>query len=172
MNKSTKGKQGTRGTKQIIEENRQTVDFYFYVFTISNIVYLILRYLLFWDSFTAKFIALYSLTAIFSSIAYYFIRYAGKPILDERGIAIDYSSDLSMSGHICEYAKDVILFSVIQYVLSLISNYFWLALTIIPIYVFVKIWQNFLGPWFFEPAPEEEQQDQKKQKVKTKVIRR
>ncbi|RNA10890.1 transmembrane protein -like [Brachionus plicatilis] len=172
MNKTTKGKQGTRGTKQIIEENRQTVDFYFNVFTISNVAYLIIRYLLFWDTFSAKFILLYTLTAFTSLVAYYFISYVGKPILDEKGIAVDYSSDLNMSGHVSEYAKDVILFSVIQYILSLISNYFWFALIILPLYVFVKIWQNFLGPWFFEPAPEEEPQDQKKQKTKTKVIRR
>lgn len=172
MNKSTKGKQGTRGTKQIIEENRQTVDFYFNVFVISNVVYLILRYLLFWDSFTAKFIALYLVTALISFIAYYFISYVGKPILDESGKPSDYNSDLNLTGHVSEYAKDIILFSAIQYILSLISNYFWFALIIIPLFVLIKVWKNFLGPWFFEPAPEEESQDQKKQKVKTKFIRK
>ncbi|CAF0771613.1 unnamed protein product [Brachionus calyciflorus] len=173
MNKSTKGKQATKGTKQIIEENRQTVDLYFNIFWISNIAYLVLRYILFWETFTAKFITLYTITALFAFAAYYFISYVGKPITDDSGLAVDYNTDLNMNGHISEYAKDIILFSVIVYTLSLISNYFWLTLLIAPFYGFVKLWQNFLGPWFFAPAPEEEEtKDQKKQKVKTKVIRR
>ena len=43
-----KGKQATRGTKQILEENEQTVKFYFNVTSISQVIYLVVVYLLFW----------------------------------------------------------------------------------------------------------------------------
>lgn len=161
MNRTPKGKQGTRGEKQIIEENRQTIDLYFNIVAISNIAYFVIRYLIFWESFTTKFIALYTFTALASCGAYYFISYMGKS-----------GSDLNMQGHISEYAKDVILFSVIVYILSLISNYFWLTILVAPIYVFYLLWKNFLGPWFFAPAPEtdESQDQQKKQKKRGKLF--
>lgn len=174
MNKQTKGKQATRGQKQIVEENRQTVDLYFNIFAISNVAYLVLRYLLFWQSFTAKFIVFYTITALASGAAYYFISYVGRPIKDENGVVIDAGSDLNMQGHISEYAKDVIIFSCLIYVLTLLSNYFWLGLLVAPAYAFYLIWKNFLGPWFFAPAPEtdETQADPKKQKEKRRIIRK
>jgi hypothetical protein len=173
MLKSNKGKKATRGEKQILEENVETINFYFYMYASSNLAYLALTYFLFWESFTTKFVLLYSLTAFVSSIAYYFITYMGKPIRDESGAIIGAGSDLNMEGHISEYAKDAIIFSVIVLALSLISSYFWLALIVVPVYVFYLLWKNFLGPWFFAPAPEEDPaQDQKKVKEKRKIIRR
>lgn len=98
MNKATKGKQGTRGEKQILEENNSTISYYYYVFVISNFGYLALRYLLFWESFTGKFIVLYALTALVASVAYYFISYMGRPIKDESGAVVGAGSDLNMQG--------------------------------------------------------------------------
>jgi hypothetical protein len=175
MNKSSKGKQATRGEKQILEENRQTVDFYFYVFLISNVTYLTLRYVFFWSTFTAKFIFLYAFTASLSSGAYYFISYVGRPVKDEAGVIVGAGSDLNLPGHISEYAKDVVLFAAICYALTLVSDYFWLTLLVVPCYVFYKLWVNFLGPWFFAPAPEtdaDQDGNQKKPKEKRKIIRR
>lgn len=172
MNKP-KGKQGTRGEKQVIEENRQTIDFYFNVLWISNLTYFILRYLLFWETFTAKFIFFYVFTGSLASGAYYFISYMGRPIVEE-GVIVGAGSDLNLPGHISEYAKDIILFSCIVYVLTLVSDYFWLTLLVAPLYAFYKLWVNFLGPWFFAPAPEDsnDANDQKKPKEKRKIIRR
>ena len=174
MNKQAKGKQGTRGEKQILIENESTIKFYFNVYAGANFGYLLLRYLFFWQSFTTKFIVLYALTLTLSSVAYYFITYMGRPIRDETGNIVGAGSDLNMSGHISEYAKDVILFTTIVYILTLLSDYFWLTLIVAPVYVFYILWKNFLGPWFFAPAPEEDpsQQDAKKQKEKRRIIRR
>ena len=54
MLKSNKGKKATRGEKQILEENVQTINFYFYMYAGSNVVFLTLTYLLFWESFTTS----------------------------------------------------------------------------------------------------------------------
>ena len=173
MNKASKGKQGTRGEKQILEENEQTIKFYFNVFAGTNLIYLAIRYLFFWESFSTKFMILYGLTSALSGAAYYFINRMGKPLVDESGKIIGAGSDLNMQGHISEYAKDVILFASIVFVFTLISDYFWLLLLVAPCYAFFLIWKNFLGPWFFAPAPEpDEQQDQKKVKEKRRIIRR
>lgn len=91
-------KQATRGEKQILDENQSTVNYYFKVLVISNGVYLTLRYLFFWESFVAKFIVLYALTALVASIAYYFISYMGRPMRDESGAVIGAGSDLNMQG--------------------------------------------------------------------------
>jgi hypothetical protein len=173
MNKGTKGKQATRGEKQILLENESTIKFYLYVYGISNGAYLLLRFLFFWSSFTAKFMVLYGLTLAMSSGAFYFISYVGRPLRDETGAVTGAGSDLNMPGHISEYAKDVILFSAIVYILAIVTDYGWLALLVVPAYVFYILWKNVLGPWFFAPAPEEDpQQDQKKPKEKRKIIRR
>ena len=174
MNKGQKGKQATRGEKQILEENAQTINFYFKVLSISNLSYLALRYVFFWDSFTFKFMFLFGLTSALSWAAYNFMAYMGRPILDEYGKPMSAGSDLNMKGHISEYFKDIILFvSIIVYPPTLISNYFWLLLIIAPVYAFVLLWKNVLGPWFFAPAPEEPaEQDQKKVKEKRRIIRK
>jgi hypothetical protein len=174
MNKSTKGKQGTRGLKQVLIENKETIDFYFKVLSGSNSIYLIARYLLFWESFTSLYIVLFSLTTALSWFSWYFMKNMATPELDEMGVTIGAGSDLNMQGHISEYFKDIILFTVIVHALSLITDYFWLLLIVAPIYLFVLLWKNFLGPWFFAPAPEEDdtkQNDQKKVKEKKKIIR-
>jgi hypothetical protein len=173
MNKTPKGKQATRGEKLILEENEQTIKFYFNVYAGSSIVYFVIRYFLFWESFTTKFMILFALTSTLSGAAYYFINRMGKPLVDENGKVIGAGSDLNMQGHISEYAKDIILFAAIVFFSTLISDYFWLLLLVAPCYAFYLIWKNFLGPWFFAPAPEpDEQQDQKKVKEKRRIIRR
>ena len=172
MNKP-KGKQATRGLKQILEENTETIKFYFNLLAISNGVFLAIRYLLFWESFTTKYIVLFGFTSILSWLAFYFMKSMTTPEFNENGTIIGPGSDLNMQGHISEYLKDVIIFSAIVQSLSLISDYFWLLLIVAPCYVFYLLWKNFLGPWFFAPAPEEnnEQQQEKKVKEKRKFIR-
>ena len=171
-----KGKQATRGEKQILEENRQTIDAYFKLFAASHLIYLAVRYLLFWDSFTSLYIGLFVMTSLFAAAGYYFLSYIGQPLRDERGVVQAAGSDLNMQGHVSEYAKDVIIFAAIVYTLTLVSNYFWLTLLVAPVYLFVLLWRNVLGPWFFAPGPEADAdgdaQQNKKTKEKRRIIRR
>jgi hypothetical protein len=173
MNKTSKGKLGTRGMKTILEENAQTMKIFFYAFAGSNVIYLILRFLFFWESFSGKFIALYSLTLLVQTISYFYMNSMSTPIYaDDNKTIIDPGSDLNMIGHISEYLKDAILFPIIVYAFSLYTNYAWLLLLVVPIYAFVKLWKSVIGPWIFAPAPEDGQEpDQKKVKEKKKVIR-
>lgn len=174
MSKVTKGKQATRGLKLILVENQETVQFYLRVLTISSLTYLAVQYLFFWDNFTTKYISLFIITSSIALLAFYFMKKMAKPEMDEGGLIIGAGSDLNMQGHISEYFKDIILFTVIVHALSLFSNYLWFTLIIVPIYGFILIWKNFLGPWFFAPAPENQEQadpNQKKVKEKKKIVR-
>ena len=175
MNKSAKGKQGTRGMKTILDENVQTMKIFYYAFAGSNIIYLILRFLFFWDSFTTKYVILYSFTLLVQSISYFYMKSMSTPIYDDdKKTIIDPGSDLNMIGHISEYLKDAILLPIIVYTFSLYTNYAWLLLLIAPIYAFVKLWKSLIAPWIFAPAPEDnnaEQDNQKKVKEKRKIVR-
>ena len=123
MNKSSKGKQGTRGEKQILQDNADTVKFYFNVLAASNVAYLALRYLFFWESFTTKFVVLFTLTSLLSWASFYFMKYMAKPILAEDNVTvISAGSDLNMQGHVSDYLKDIMLYSPIVYIFSLVSN--------------------------------------------------
>eukprot|EP00106_Octopus_bimaculoides_P016368 XP_014783810.1 PREDICTED: transmembrane protein 208-like [Octopus bimaculoides] len=53
------------------------------------------------------------------------------------------------------HSKDLILMTCIVQILSLISNYFWLLWLVVPGRAFYLLWVNILAPWFFAPAPEE-----------------
>lgn len=170
-----KGKQGTRGAQQILTENQETIKFYNIVVFGSNSVYLLLRYLFFWDTFTTKFVTFYSIAAILQFISFYYLKSMATPIYDdEKKTLIDPGSDLNMKGHISEHLKDIILLPAIIYLVSLVTNYAWLGMLVIPAVAFYKLWVNILGPWFFAPAPEGDnvnEQNQKKVKQKTRIIR-
>ena len=166
------GKQATRGQKQILEENKQTVAFYFNVVLLSNVTFLAANSIFFWSAFTAKFIILYVLTAAVSFGAFYFMKGMATPTLSSTGEVIDSGSDLNMEGHFSEYLKDIILFIAGVQILSLITSYAWILLVVIPIFAFYKLWVLVLAPWFFAPAPEDQGDAGKEdKKPKTRVQR-
>lgn len=153
-----KGKQGTKGQKQILEENKQTLNFYLYIILGVNVVYFVAQYFIFNESFTTMVIVL-SILAVGTHLGCY------KFLSSIAGSGID----LNMKEGMAEHAKDVLLLTVIIQGLALISNYFWLLWLIAPGYAFYLLWVNILGPWFFAEAPEV---DDKKQKKMDRKMRR
>jgi hypothetical protein len=177
MNKA-KGKQATRGLKQIIEENEVTRNFYTKFYVTANIVYVLVRYLLFWDSFELKYMVVYSLTSFVQLMALLYMIHISQPVYSDDSAnkkIIDYNMDLNMAGggNMCEYLKDLILLPAFVYLLSLYSNYAWFLLLAIPVYVVVKLWNTVLAPWIFAPAPDQsmDNNESKKVKEKRKIIR-
>ncbi len=176
MNKP-KGKQATRGLKQIIEENEVSRKFYMRFYLITNLVYVVLRYAFFWTSFESKFIIVYSLSSFVQLLALVYMVHISQPVYSDDSESkkiIDYNMDLNMAGggNMCEYLKDLILLPAFVYLLSLYTNYAWFLLLAIPVYVVVKLWTTVLAPWIFAPAPEpNEAAESKKAKEKRKTIR-
>jgi len=73
-----------------------------------------------------------------------------------------------MNEGMAEHMKDLILLTAATQVLSTLSNYFWLLILLAPGRAGYILWVNFIGPWFFAPAPEVDEKKAKKAERKMK----
>ncbi|XP_076469962.1 transmembrane protein 208-like isoform X2 [Babylonia areolata] len=165
-----KGKQGTRGQKQIVEENKATLSFYRYILIAVNAVFFSVYFLLFWDQFTALPMTMWVVSVAASAGGYQFMASMGRPTFSE-GTLVDCGVDLNMEAGMAEHLKDLILLTSIVQTLSLLSNYFWLLLLLVPGRGLYMLWVNILGPWFFAEAPEQPVDDKKAKKMERKMKR-
>ncbi len=164
-----KGKQGTKGQKQIVEDNKATLNFYLYVICGANALYLCITFLLFWDSFTTLYILLLGTTSAIYVGSYKFMASMARATYDPAGGALlDGGIDLNMEQGMAEHSKDLILLTAGVQVLSLLSNYFWLLLLLAPARAFYMLWVNILSPWIFAEPPEVDEKKQKKMERKMK----
>ncbi|XP_076449396.1 transmembrane protein 208-like [Babylonia areolata] len=166
-----KGKQGTRGQKQIVEENKSTLVFYRNILLAVNVLYFTVYFIFFWDNFTTLPVMM-TLTAVSMSVgSYHFMNSMAQPTYNQ-GTLVDSGIDLNMEAGMAEHApEDIILLTTIVQSLSLISNYFWLFLLLAPARAFYMLWVNVLGPWFFAEAPEQPVDDKKAKKLERKMKR-
>ena len=77
-----------------------------------------------------------------------------------------------MASGLAEHVKDAIILTAIAQILSLLSNYFWLALSFAPLRLFWMAWKSIIAPWLFAPAPEKEEIDEKKQRKLDRKMKR
>jgi len=163
-----KGKQATKGQKQILEENAQTMKFYTYIILGANVIYLAASYLLFWDSFTTFYMFLFGVTTAVYCGTYKFMSSMARASFGPDGSLLDGGIDLNMNEGMAEHMKDLILLTAATQVLSTLSNYFWLLILLAPGRAGYILWVNFIGPWFFAPAPEVDEKKAKKAERKMK----
>nr|ABI52781.1 DUF788 membrane protein [Argas monolakensis] len=165
-----KGKQGTKGQKQIVEENKQTIKFYSIMGAAATVVYVAVMATIFNSSFQL----FYWILTVFALLVYggciQAMRYMAKSSYSESGQLLDGGIDLNMEAGIAEHIKDLVILTAVVQTLSLLSNYLWLFWLLAPGRAFYLLWVNILGPWFFQaPAPEV---DEKKQKKLERKMRR
>lgn len=158
-----KGKVGTKGQKQIVEENKQTIKFYSIMAVAALAVHLVVHLVLWRDLITLS----YTLLFVFSMLVYggciQTMRYMARAAYSESGQLLDGGIDLNMAqAGMGEHLKDLIILTACIQTLSLVSTYVWFFWLLAPGYAFYLLWVNILGPWFFQPAPPE--MDEKKQK--------
>ncbi|XP_019871652.1 transmembrane protein 208 [Aethina tumida] len=164
-----KGKQGTKGAKQIVTENADTLSFYRNMAIISNAVSLII--LVFYNSGIS--IALYLFSCIIYIASYQFMVYMAKPTYSESGQLLDSGVDLNMEGGISEHIKDIIILTAgCQILSSLISNYFWYLWLLAPARGFHIVWKNILSPYIFQEAPAQPEENEKKQRKLERKMKR
>ncbi|XP_015250560.1 transmembrane protein 208 [Cyprinodon tularosa] len=160
-----KGKVGTKGKKQIYEENEATLKFYTRVILGANAIYAAVNFLVFYSSST-----LWTWLLLLFALAVYVGSYRSmsamaKPAFAEDGSLVDGGIDLNMEQGMAEHLKDVILLTAIVQVLSTISSYFWYLWWLAPARALHLLWVNFLGPWFMAENPSApEEVNEKKQK--------
>ncbi|XP_078132738.1 transmembrane protein 208 isoform X2 [Sander vitreus] len=140
-----KGKVGTKGKKQIYEENQATLKFYTRVILGANLL-LVFALAVYVGSYRSM-----------SAMA--------KAVFAEDGSLLDGGIDLNMEQGMAEHLKDVILLTAIVQVLSTISSYFWYLWLLAPARAVHLLWVNFLGPWFMAESPSaSEEVNEKKQR--------
>ncbi|KAB0792303.1 hypothetical protein PPYR_14262 [Photinus pyralis] len=164
-----KGKQATKGAKQIVEENVSTLNFYRNMAIASNATSLII--LVFYNSPISIFLYLFSCFVYIAS--YQFMVYMAKTKHSETGQLVDSGVDLNMEGGIAEHVKDIIILTAgCQLLSSAISTYFWLLWLLAPARGFWLAWKNILAPYFFQEAPVDPAANEKKQKKLERRMRR
>ncbi|XP_036331713.1 transmembrane protein 208 [Rhagoletis pomonella] len=172
MAPSQKGKQGTKGAKQIVEENKATLKFYRNM-AIGCSAGTVLINLIFFGISTVTvimgIIAVLSLTA-----AVQFMVFMSRPKYSESGTILDSGNDLNMEGGIAENVKDLIILTSGTLLLSLLSNYFWFLLLLAPLRAVWMLWGSVIQPWLSQrnAANQEPELDEKKQRKLERKMRR
>ncbi|XP_067012322.1 transmembrane protein 208 [Anabrus simplex] len=166
-----KGKQGTKGQKQILEENQATLNFYRNMVFIANGIYLTVMCIIA-DTYGVSTILLFLFSAAAYIGSYQFMAYMARPNYSDSGQLLDTGVDLNMEGGIAEHVKDLIILTSGCQLLSLISNYFWLLWLLAPFRAFWLLWASVLQPWFFQQAPATQEMDEKKQKKMERRMKR
>lgn len=169
MDTKKPGKQGTKGSKQIVEENKGTLKFYLQMIVGSSVAYFVLRLLaafVFSSQITTTqmFLVLLCIGAQIGSFK--FLQMMARPKLSDSGAILDSGTDLCMEGGIAEHVKDIIILCVAVELLSFISSYFWFALLLIPARAFHLAWGTVIKPWLSSKNEGEQEGpiDEKKQK--------
>ncbi|XP_027950202.1 transmembrane protein 208 isoform X1 [Halichoerus grypus] len=168
-----KGKVGTRGKKQIFEENRETLKFYLRIILGANAIYCLVTLVFFYSSasFWAWMALAFSLAVYGAS--YHSMSSMARAAFSEDGALMDGGMDLNMEQGMADlpsihrHLKDVILLTAIVQVLSCFSLYIWSFWLLAPGRALYLLWVNVLGPWFTAdggtPAPEHNEKRQRRQ---------
>ncbi|KAL7634052.1 UNVERIFIED_CONTAM: hypothetical protein RMT77_015377 [Armadillidium vulgare] len=169
-----KGKQGTKGQKQILQENVTTLAFYRNMIIGAGVFYAVISYF----TFSATPIldrVLIVLSAIVYFASYRFMASMASPKYGEDGSVLDEGCDLNIEGGIAEHIKDLIILTTACVVLSSISAYFWILWLLAPARAFHLLWVNILAPYIFQPAAEDaqpEMTEKKQRKMERKMMKR
>lgn len=166
-----KGKQATKGQKQIHEGNKETVKFYSMIAIGSLLLQLILASPL--SSKLSLFLAVFAILAQAAAIGG--MHYMAKPVLSgPSNTVVDGGIDLNLEAGFADYVKDLIITTAICSGLSIFSNAFWFIWLWLPGFFSYKIWMSVIAPWIFQSAPEEqapEVADKKRKKMERKMAR-
>lgn len=197
-----KGKTGTKGAKQIMEENEDTLLFYrnmaigtslfhgvliSFVFKFSwfNVVSTpnVFRSRLRTSSCNSALPAIHT-TQIMSLVclsmmmgAYQFMVYITKVKHDAQGAVIDCGFDLNMEGGTAEHAKDMVILISITFLLTSLTNWFYVLLLLIPARIFVGSWGTIIKPLLLGTsdeavAAEQTAEQEKEEKRRARMERR
>jgi len=162
MAPQAKGKQGTKGAKQIVEENLATLKFYRNMAAGGSTIYLLVTFLLY--EFTGLTITMSVISVAALVGAYQFMAFMSKSTLSDTGSILDSGNDLNIEGGIAENVKDLIILTTGTQLLSLTSNWFWLLFLLAPARAIWMLWRSVIQPWLSSKNAEQPEADEKKQK--------
>ena len=95
-----KGKVGTKGSKQIVEDNIATLKFYRNMSLGACAAFLLIALLL--KTLTGTIITMTIITFLIHTLAYQFMKFMSRPQLSETGSIVDSGTDLNLEGGVAE----------------------------------------------------------------------
>ena len=171
-----KGKEGTRGAKQIAKENVETISFYRNMILGANGIYFTGMTLMGASYHTTE-IVCFLICALIYVGGYQFMARLGNPTYSpspdatKTGALLDSGLDLNMENGMAEHVKDAIILTAAVQIIALFSNYCWFLLLLAPLRAFLLLWTNVISPWIFAPPPEENIDEKKQKKLERKMKR-
>ncbi|XP_051485369.1 transmembrane protein 208 isoform X5 [Apus apus] len=120
-----KGKAGTKGKKQIFEENRETLRFYLRIILGASAVYAVVNLVIFHPAASAWTWLAFLFSCLVYGTSYRSMTSMAKPSFSDDGSLADGGIDLNMEQGMAEHLKDVILLTAMVQVLSCFSLYVW-----------------------------------------------
>ncbi|KAE8609315.1 hypothetical protein XENTR_v10011773 [Xenopus tropicalis] len=147
-----KGKVGTKGKKQIYEENKETLSFYLRIILGATVLCGAINLGIFYSSSNFWTWATLVFSGIVYAGAYRSMRSMAQASFSEDGSLLDGGIDLNMEQGMAEHLKDVVLLTAIVQVLSCFSLYFWffwLLVRYVPNMIHLKSAVLFFGKIHF-----------------------
>jgi len=168
-----KGKQGTKGAKQIVEENASTLSFYRNMVFGSVAMYSAFM-MIFTEGYSMWDVAFFLFAIAVQIGCMQFMKFMGNPKYgDSEGKQLlDSGVDLNMQAGVAEHVKDLIILTCGCLVLSFFSRYFWLFWLLVPLKGIYYAWTKLIAPWVFAPAPEPSANEDKKARKLDRRMRR
>ncbi|XP_065568951.1 transmembrane protein 208-like [Artemia franciscana] len=166
-----KGKQATKGQKQIAEENVDNLTHYRNIILGTNVVFFVVHSI-FYPRISYGDISLFGMVTAIYICCFQFMRYIARPTFGEKGQLFDAGVDLNMHSGVAEHVKDILIWTCFCQGLSLISSYFWFLLLLIPGRFGWMAWRSIISPWLFQQVPVEEVSEKKQRKLERKMMRK
>lgn len=91
-----------------------------------------------------------------------------KPSYHETGELIDGGFNMNEGG-LCGYIHDILYITVFVQLASIISDKFWYAYLVIPMFACYKLWQLVLYPFIFQKSSTEDLEDDKAKQKRGKM---
>ena len=164
-------KVGTKGQKQIHEENVETLRQYS-VMALVGVVVQAVGWGVAWSGPWGWHWWLVGVGASASAAALLCMRQMAAARRNEKGGVVDAGLDLNAEGGFGEHCKDVVILALAAHLLSAATVYAHFLLLAAPLYAAYKLWTGLISPWIFAEAPEESDADLKRRAKKERKVKR
>ncbi|KAJ7979563.1 Transmembrane protein [Quillaja saponaria] len=161
-----------QGAKKRKEENARHMTRLRQIIIACNVIYVLVRVLIFNSSFTWKHWVGLIVTSLAYVIPYQQLAAMANPTYTDDGELLDGGFDMSTGG-VCGYLHDVIYITSFVQVMSIISGKFWYTYLVIPAFGAYKSFGFIKGflPQVSEDSIEDEKTRKKREKMEKKASR-
>ncbi|KAH9363431.1 hypothetical protein HPB48_006033 [Haemaphysalis longicornis] len=150
-----KGKQGPKGHKKIVRDNKKTIRFCSTVAVAALSIHLLEHLLLWRHLITTSYVLLYLFTLLVYVGCIQTMRYMARASYSDDGKLLDAGINLNTAG-VGKHSQDLIILTACAQTLSLVTTYAWCIYWLLALgRSFYLFWVNVLGPRFFQPRPAE-----------------